>query len=290
MSDKSSGFDIDRQVFVQPQAPGARSTGRLGGLIFALAAIAAIAFLGYKLLPSITRGTGSASNLTLAAIDKRLATIEGRLEKLEATRRGAVPAKPAQPADQKETPSTPPLKAAYQISPAPEHLVHAPQASAPAPDTATARRLSNLQQGLGALQNDQTANREAWQATTDRLADMQGQVGVQGVEILNNQNELNQLLASTGMEAIPFELRHGTKPQPVGPVSLLLKSSNPKAQRYTLCVYIQTSCIELKDRPPHEVVQFVVSRNSHPLAVVATKIMKDEILGYLEVPRSQSEH
>ena len=290
MSDKSSGFDIDRQAFVQPQAPAARSTPRVGGLTFAIAAIAAIVFLGYKLLPQIMRETGSPTDPALANLDKRLATIEGRLEKLEATRRAPSPAKAAQPPDSKETPSKPAGKTIYQISPAPEHVGHAPQASTPTPDAATTRQLSNLQQGLGALQSGQTANHEAWQATTDRLADVEGQVGVQGVEILKNQDELNQLLASTTMEAIPFELQHGANPQPVGPVSLLLKSSNPKAKRYTLCVYIQTSCIELKDLPLHEVVQFVVSRNTTPLAVIATKIMKDEILGYLEVPRSQSEH
>jgi hypothetical protein len=290
MSDKSSDFDIDRQAFVQPPAPRGGSAPRFGGPIFAVAAIAAIAFLGYKLVPQIMRETGSASDPAVADLDKRLATIEGRLEKLDATRRAAVPGKAAQPPDPKETPSKPAAKTIYQISPAPVRPVQAPRASAPAPDAATAQRLSNLQQGLGALESGQTANHEAWQATTDRLADVEGQVGVQGVEILKNQDELNQLLASTTMEAIPFELQRGANPQPVGPVSILLKSSNPKTQRYTLCVYIQTSCIELKDRPLHEVVQFVVTRNSTPLAVIATKIMKDEILGYLEVPRNQSEH
>lgn len=141
---------------------------------------------------------------------------------------------------------------------------------------------------MGQLQSDQSANNEAWQATTDRLADVAGQVGTQNVEILRSQDELNQLLSRTEMKAIPFELIRGTNPMPVGPVSLILKSSNPKSQRYTLCVYIQPSCIELKDRTRFEVVQFVVSRNTIPFKVIATKITKDEILGYLEVPKSQN--
>jgi hypothetical protein len=90
------------------------------------------------------------------------------------------------------------------------------------------------------------------------------------------------------MIAIPFELIRGTNPQQVGPVSLILKSSNPKSQRYTLCIFIQPSCIELKDHTRFEVVQFVVARNAIPFKVIATKIAKDEILGYLEVPKSQN--
>ncbi len=70
----------------------------------------------------------------------------------------------------------------------------------------------------------------------------------------------------------------------------MLKSSNPKKQSYTLCVYSQPSCIDLKDRTLHEVVQFVVARNTTPLEVIATKITKDQMLGYLEVPRSMSGH
>lgn len=290
MSDKSSGLDIDRQLFVQPKAPTSPPAARVSGLFFALAIIAAAGFLAYKLFPQIARDSASANNPSVAELDRRLVEIEGRLEKVEANRRSTVSAKKEDPLDPKATSSKPTVKTVYQISPAPRQHDHLGVKSTQTTDPLTAQRLSALQQGLGALQNDETANREAWQATTDKLADMAGQVGTQGVEILRNQDELNQLLARTEMEAIPFELLRGSNPQPVGPVSLVLKSSNPKTQRYTLCVYIQPSCIELKDRTLHEVVQFVVSRNAIPLEVIATKITKDQILGYLEVPRSQSGH
>ena len=174
------------------------------------------------------------------------------------------------------------------ISPAPWQ--HAPGAAAPAPDPAVTGRLSALQQSLGTLQSNEASNREAWQATTNKLADMAGQVGTQGVDILRSQDELNQLLARTEMEAIPFELMRRSNPQPVGPVSLGLKSANQKTQRYTMCVYIQSSCIELKDRTLHEVVQFVAMRNTAPMEVIATKITKDVMLGYLEIPRSLGGH
>ena len=288
MDDKSTGIDFDRQVFVQPQAPTGPPASHAVGFIFGLVIIAAVAFLAYKLIPQFSRDFTNGDNPGVAQLDKRLMGIETRLEKLEATAHLAAAARKGQPAEAPESAAKQAPKVVYQVSPNLHQPGHVAGDSVPATDPATAQRLSSLQRGMGQLQNDQSANNEAWEATTNRLADVAGQVGTQNVEILRSQDELNQLLSRTEMKAIPFELIRGTNPMPVGPVSLILKSSNPKSQRYTLCVYVQPSCIELKDRTRFEVVQFVVSRNTIPFRVIATKIAKDEILGYLEVPRSQN--
>jgi hypothetical protein len=289
MSDKPSGIDFDRQVFVSPQPPVAQLRGNVPivGVAFALVVIAGLVFLGYKLLPQAVQGFARANDSTAvsADLDQRMARIESRLDKLEVTRRSEVAVKAHEAVEPSEAPTRPidtKPKTVYQISPTPARPVSPSPAPVPARDLDTAR-------SVHALQSDEAADREAWQATTDQLAEMAGQVGTQSVAILRNQDELNQLLARTEMETIPFELLRGSNPKPVGPVSLVLKSSNPKTQHYTLCVYVQPACIELKDRALHEVVQFVASRNTAPLEVIATKILNDEILGYLEVPRSQSE-
>ncbi len=285
MTDKSTaGIDFDRQVFVQSQAPSATGVGtgaRMGGLIFGIAIIAAIAFVGYKLIPQTSRTSASADDPALASVDQRLTMIEERLAKLEAEKKTVTIVRKEEPkttAAVATAPSTRPVRTVYRVS------------GAPATDPATVQRLTALQRGIGQLQQNQAASQDAWQATTNRLADMAGQVGSQNVTILRNQDELNELINRTDLEAIPFELLRGSNPQPIGPVSLVLKSTNPKKQSYTLCVYVQPTCIELKDRMVHEVVQFVVARNSAPFQVVATRIVKDEILGYLEVPRNQIAH
>jgi hypothetical protein len=216
-----------------------------------------------------------------------LTDIQERLEKLEQTRAraAAAPSSSAKNADPPastdgnahKTPRT-----AYQVTPA----YNQPKRSAPTPpDPATSQKLAGLQQGLGSLQNDTNANREAWHATTDRLADVAGEVGTQRVEILRNRDEVDQLLARTERTAIPFELLRGSNPQSFGNVSLGLKSSNQKNHHYTMCVYVQGSCIELRDRSLYEVVEFSLSRGSPPLMVIATKVSKDRILGFLEVPK-----
>lgn len=294
MADKSAGIDFDRQVFVQtPQPNKTNSASRVGGLIFGLVIIAVLAFLGYKLLPqNAAQTSASSTDPALADIDHRLSTIEERLDKLERSRKAALAEhrKEAAEATQGQSAVKAPVKTVYRISPAPLQSSQRGRNQTTGVDQGTKDRLAALQEGIGRLQKDQAANNDAWQATTNRLADVAGQVGTQNVQILRNQDELNELVNRTDMEAIPFELLRGSNPTPVGPVSLVLKSTNPKKQSYTLCVYVQPTCIELKDRMIHEVVQFVASRNGQPLEVIATRIVKDEILGYLEVPRSQLAH
>ena len=295
MGDKSSGIDFDRQVFVQPQAPTAArpAAARLTGLIFVLVAIAAMVFLGYKILPQVARDSASVGDPALASLDKRLGAIEGRLEKLE-NRRAPATAIKEEPADPKKISSSnnanTPARTVYQISPAPREQARKAPGAASSPDPTTAKRLSALQQGLGALESDSAGNREAWQATTDKLADVAGQVGTQNVLILKNQDEVNLLLARSQRTAIPFELHRGSDSQQIGPVNLGLKSTNQKSQRYTLCVYVQQSCLELKDRALFEVTEFVVTRDSAALQLIATKISKDGILGFLEVPQENFRH
>lgn len=294
MPDKSTGIDFDRQVFIQPETQKTTNpASRLGGLILGLVLIAALAVIAYKLLPQTTQSSATATDPALTDVDKRLASIEDRLTKLEEERKSTAAAhrreSPAINAAPSQAATKQPVKTVYRISPTPwSGSQTKPQTAAV--DTATKNQLAAMQDGIGRLQKDQQANNDAWQATTDRLADMAGQVGTQNVQILRNQDELNELVNRTEMEAIPFELLRGSNPTPVGPVSFVLKSTNPKKQSYTVCVYVQPSCIELKDRTIHEVVQFVVARNTTPLEVIATRIVKDEILGYLEVPRNQIAH
>jgi hypothetical protein len=158
----------------------------------------------------------------------------------------------------------------------PQTSPHAHLASTPEPET--------IRQANRALSEQAVANHEAWQATTERLTDVVGVVGSQQQEISKTREEVNRLLAQTQRNAVRFELRRGAPPEPVGPVSLLLKTADPKNQRYTVCVYVDNQCIELKSRAVDEVVVFALSSNSAPLELVATKVLRDEIVGYLEVP------
>jgi hypothetical protein len=285
--DKSSGIGFDRQAFATSGEQAPRSASPLTGIALILVAVVAIGFIGYKILAHVSGDTSAADGRALVQVRQQLTDIQERLEKLEQTRARAAAA-PSSSVKNVDPPAstdgnahkTP--RTAYQVTPAYPQPKHSASAT---PDPATSQKLAGLQQGLGSLQNDTNANREAWHATTDRLADVAGEVGTQRVEILRNRDEVDQLLARTERTAIPFELLRGSNPQSFGNVSLGLKSSNQKNHHYTMCVYVQGSCIELRDRSLYEVVEFSLSRGTPPLMVIATKVAKDRILGFLEVPR-----
>lgn len=295
MADKSGGIDFDRQVFVQPEAPKPRPAP-IAGVLFALAAAGAIAFLAYKLLPlnlnGLTASHPTDSDVaTVAELNKRLSNIDKRLHKLEVLNRTMMLKRQGELAGREDARSHPATRLYHQASDqVPKPTKVAGNSGRGKVDSANMGRLVAVQRSVATLEGDAVANRQAWQATTDKMADMTGQVGTQSVEVLRNRDELNEVLAETEMEAIPFELYRGANPQPVGPVSLALKSASQKHQRYTLCVYIQNACTELKNQALHEVVQFVVSKNSVPLRVIGTKISDDEMVGYIEVPRNSNQH
>jgi hypothetical protein len=281
-----AGVDFDRKAFVHAAEPAPRPQARVLASLLLVIALAALAFLAYKLLADSRQSAAAASDpQSLDAIQQQLTRIEKRLDQLE--RRRKVSAQeldvlPSTSAAKAPVEKSPPRKTVYTVIPASGakaapilHNERPGQPSRAVPASSSATQSAN---------DTATADREAWQATTDRLADVVGVVGSQEGEISQTREELNTLLAQTRRTAVQFELRRGSPRQSVGPVSIVLKGSDPKNQRYTVCVYLDDKCVELKDRAVDEVVVFVVSRNSTPLGLVATKVLHDQIVGYLEVP------
>src|SRR5580704_4246559 len=218
-----AGIDFDRQVFVPPadQAPTKQPSRILGVLILAVA-ISGIGFVAYKLMSDASLNGTSAEANSLQQIQQQLADMNQRLDQLEKRHKTAAPeaavATPKPSPAHSDTTTRP--RPAYQISAAsslspqrnPNPITQSPAARPAAPAPA----------------ND--AERESWQATTDRLGDVVGAVGSQEAEITQTRDELNQLLSQTRRSALQFELTRGTGRQSVGPVELLLKGSDPRSQ------------------------------------------------------------
>ena len=288
MDKTNGGVDYNREAFL-PATQAPPSGAGLKGILLVAAVVIGVALvclLGYKATAGRSGGDNSAETREFVQLDMQISQIDDRLDQLEqenhrlAAAQAMASVKKPDPPAPVAAPVSAPARVIYRIGPTVNQ-----QPKVATPDPATLQKISALQQGLGAAQNDATANREAWQATTDRLSDVAGQVGSEHGEILRSQDQLDQLLAQTSHSSLPFELHRGAAPEQLGPVTVALKSTNAKNQRYTVCVYVQRLCVELKDRTPFEVVQVALSRNTLPLQVIATKVSKDGITGYLEVPR-----
>ena len=179
----------------------------------------------------------------LAQIQQQLASIEKRLDVLEKSRKTESTKVQIEASTQEPVvpvPSAP--RTRYQISPPSALQAQDAPSRGPSSDPSSAQALAQLQQRVGALQENATSNQEAWEATTNRLAEVAGDLGTQHGQVIQNQDQLNQFLARTEHTALTFELRRGSTPEAVGPVRLSLQASNQKSGRYTLCVYLKDSC------------------------------------------------
>jgi uncharacterized membrane protein YdfJ with MMPL/SSD domain len=284
-----AGIDIDRQLLVSAGKQEPSVALRVLWTLAVIAVAGAAALVGFKLgSNSAEFGPSLQTRINVNQLHQQLDDIQMRLDNLERHRRVVVvtPAGGTQPKAAVAT------SASTNRSPSPEFTISSASAMKPETD-ATPRPAAQLPTGpadptgANALDGANVANHEAWEATTDRLADVVGVVGSQQGELTQTRDQVNQLEAQTRRTATQFELRRGTDPQLVGPVALLLKDSDFKKQRYTVCVYISTQCIELKDRAVDEVVVFALSHDRSPLELIATKVTRDGIVGYLETPANK---
>ena len=283
-----AGIEFDRQIFAPPASETQKKAVPQAFSALLLVIVLGLAgFVGYKIFTQTSQANAiAAANAQVEQLQQQLADSQKRVEELEKHRKPAkieTPVVPAQPAVAK---SSAPARTVYRIAAAsalPPQPKPAPVAAVP-PPAASAANVNTT-----AMQSELNANHEAWQATTDRLADVVGVVGQQQNELSETREAVNQLLSQTRRQALSFELLRGNNRTPVGPVTLQLKSVDQKGQRYSVCVYFEDRCIELKDRVLNEVVVFVVAKNSAPLELVATKVLRDQIVGYLEVPADKQQ-
>jgi hypothetical protein len=280
--------NFNRQPFVTVQDHERRiALPRLLGTLVLAAAFVALAFLGYKLVSEYANAP-TASRQGLDQVQEQLAGMEKRIDQLEQRHRTLVASPKA--ASETATAGVPGGKPTTE-----RHAYKITSASVLPPQAEPSSHLASMQPNGSAQRptaqsvqspsaESSTDKDEAWQATADRLSDVVGVVGTQQGEISKTREELNRLLSQTRRKAMPFELRRGAGPEPIGPVTLVLKNSDVKNLRYTVCVALGSQCVELKNRAVNEVVVFVLSDNSAPLELVVTKVLHDQIVGYLEVP------
>ncbi len=112
-----------------------------------------------------------------------------------------------------------------------------------------------------------------------------GDMGVMSGLIATNSKDLNALRELGERNYYEFDLKKSALTQKVGNVTLTLKKSDPKRNRYTVEVMADDKRIEKRDKTVNEPVQLYVSDNRQPYEIVVNQIRKDEVVGYLSTPK-----
>jgi len=124
--------------------------------------------------------------------------------------------------------------------------------------------------------------------TIGELKKVTGDLGVQSGYIATNASELAKLKRLGERNIFEFHLAKAKTPQKVGDITLLLKKTDPKRNKYTVEVHADDKVTEKKDKNINEPVQFYVTKaGRQPYEIVVNEVGKDVIKGYLATPKDQ---
>jgi chromosome segregation ATPase len=114
-----------------------------------------------------------------------------------------------------------------------------------------------------------------------------GDVGEQSGLIATNGRELAALKQLGERNYFEFNIKKSKQPQRVGDITLLLKKTDPKRNKFTVEVMADDRRTEKRDRTVNEPIQFYTAKARQPYELVINKVDKDLIVGYLSTPKVQ---
>ncbi len=148
-------------------------------------------------------------------------------------------------------------------------------------------KIEGVNSEVGTVKTDLAKNKADTEKLIASMKTAQGDLGVQSGLIATNAKELSALRELGERNYFEFKITKSKKPQKVGDVSILIKSVDPKRNKYTIELTAYDKVTEKKDRSLNEPVQFLLSRARQPYELVVNDIKKDMISGYVSAPKVQ---
>ena len=152
-----------------------------------------------------------------------------------------------------------------------------------------ASRLDQINGEVGGVKSDVASTKAQVEGHGSELKRMNGDMGVMSGLIATNGKELAALRELGERNYIEFDLKKKSAPQKVGGIQLTVTKADPKRNRFTLNVIADDKRVEKRDRTINEPVQLYVSGTRQPLEIVVNDVKKDEVVGYLAVPKVMRE-
>jgi uncharacterized protein (DUF2141 family) len=107
-----------------------------------------------------------------------------------------------------------------------------------------------------------------------------------GTLIARNHDEIDQLRRLGERDYVEFTISGKNKPQKVGNVTVELKGVNEKRNQYSVAMIVEDKRFEKKNRALNEPILFYTSGTHQAEEVVINKVGKDQISGYVSIPKA----
>jgi chromosome segregation ATPase len=135
------------------------------------------------------------------------------------------------------------------------------------------------------VKGDVATTKTQLEKTVADLRRATGELDGHSVLIATNQKELSALQALGERNYVQFTIKKAKQPQKVADVSIRLEKADPKHNRYSIVLTADDKTTEKKDRGINEPLQFMTSKAKQPYEIVVNDVKKDEIVGYLSIPK-----
>ena len=152
--------------------------------------------------------------------------------------------------------------------------------------TEVASDVSTVKTDVGGVKTDLGKTKDDLAGAVATLTTMRGDLSGHSSLIARNHDELEILKHKGDRTYYEFTLDKNQR-KPVGTVSLELKKTDSKKNRFTLMVYADDKKYEKKDRNLNEPLQFYSGQDTGLFEIVVNAIdSKNQVRGYLSTPKS----
>ena len=150
---------------------------------------------------------------------------------------------------------------------------------------ATATKVEEMGGDLNGVKGDLAGAKSELEGHGSELKRVNGDMGVMSGAIATNAKELATLRELGERNYTEFNLKRKAAPQNVSGIQLALTKADAKRNRFTLDVLADDKRVEKRDRTVNEPVQLYVSGYRQPVEIVVNRVNKDEVAGYVAVPK-----
>jgi chromosome segregation ATPase len=177
--------------------------------------------------------------------------------------------------------------------------VHSSEAKIKDNDVQVAREITGLKQATSAAQSSinavstevtgvksevATANRRLENTIAD-LQNVNGDLGAMKTVVATNAQEIEALRQLGDRDYTQFTIFKTKEPVRLADISVLLKKTDPKSNRYSIQLQVGDRKLEKKDLGVNEPLQFYADRDNRLHELVVNRVGKDQIAGYLAIPK-----
>jgi len=135
------------------------------------------------------------------------------------------------------------------------------------------------------LGTDVTGVRADLETTKSSLNMTRGEFGTL---IAKNHDQIEELRRLGQRDYYEFTISQKGRREKVGDIMVELRGANPKKNLYTVSLYVNDQRFDKRNRSADEPIYFFADSSHAPLEFTVNKVGKNQISGYLSVPKSYS--